>query len=792
MSLALTRSRWHIPSRRPLHRRARPIRDRSSLWIGAICLAGIVAVALVVATATAIWLIAWFGQFAGALPSPDQLTARAPFQTTPVYASDGTTVLYEITDPEGGRRTIVKLSQVPRYLIEATIATEDAGFFSNPGFELRAIFRAAVEDLSHQQVLSGASTITQQVARNVLLTPAERLDLSARRKVKEIVLAYQLTQTYTKDEILSVYLNEIYYGHRSYGVEAAAETYFGKSVSQLDLAECALIASLPSAPAYYDPYVRLDAVKERQQYILQRMVDQGYITEAQARAAASEPLHLVDHRRAPIAPHFVNYVSDLLQTRLGTDRLYHGGYHVVTTLNAPLQSLAERAVSAHPEIFAKGSGNNVAVVALDPRDGHILAMVGSANYDDTDIAGEVNMALAPRESSGVLNPLTYALALERGETLVSRVVDEPQTSLDATGTDLASARSDQHQYLGPVTLRQAIGLGLGAPALHLMTIVGNQSLIDLMTRIGVPNFAQRVSYASNFAIAGARVSPLEVAQVYAALADAGVAHRPIAIERVVDSNERVIYQDQPEQRQALPAGIAYLVSSALADPSVRAPEAENALKLDRPVAVHVATSDDRRDSWAAGYFPNLAVVVWVGSTNGRPLEDIQAAPEIWGSFVREALKFLPPADYTRPSDVAEISLCQNPACTSRRSEIVLKGTEKAAEDANANAIGRSQAGVTSSQTPLVNRAQTNARPPGQIVSSGLVTVPDVTGTTLDQARVRLTAAGLTNSTIVKYVSGAELSAAQRNIAVGQVVATSPAAGERTAPGTSVVLTVRRN
>ena len=769
-----------------------PEPDRFVLWIGGICLAGILAIGLVVATATAVWMIAWFGQFAGALPSPEQLTARAPFQTTPVYASDGATVLYEITDPEGGRRTIVKLSQVPRYLIEATIATEDAGFFSNPGFELRAIFRAAVEDLSHQQVLSGASTITQQVARNVLLTPAERLDLSARRKVKEIVLAYQLTQTYTKDEILSVYLNEIYYGHRSYGVEAAAETYFGKSVSQLDLAECALIASLPSAPAYYDPYVRLDAVKERQQYILQRMVDQGYISEEQAQAAASEPLHLVDHRRAPIAPHFVNYVSDLLQARLGTDRLYHGGDHVITTLDAPLQSLAERTVSAHSELLSKGSGNNVAIVALDPRNGHILAMVGSADYDDADIAGEVNMALAPRQSTGILNPLTYALALERGETLVSRVIDEPQATSDATGIDLKSARADEHQYLGPVTLRQAIGLGLGAPALHLMTVVGNQSLIDLMTRIGVSNFAQRVDYASNYAIAGARISPLEVAQVYAMLANGGVARRPIAIESVVDPNERIVYQEQSEQRQALPAGVAYLVSSALADPSVRSPEVENVLKLDRPVAVHVATSDDRRDSWAAGYLPNLAVVVWVGSTNGKPLNDVQAAAEIWSSFVRDALKILPPADYTRPSDVVEISLCQNPACTSRRSEVVLKGTEKAAEDANAIAIGRARTGVTSSQTPLVNRAQTSSRTVGQIVSTGLVTVPDVTGTTLDQARLRLTAAGLTSATIIKYVSGADLSPAQRSIAVGQVVATSPAAGERTAPGTSVVLTVRRN
>lgn len=791
MSLALTHPRWRVSSHRPARRLAHPVRNRSTLWIGAICLAGILALVLVVACATTVWLIAWFGQFAGALPPPDQLTARAPFQTTPILAADGSTVLYEITDPDGGRRTIVKLSQIPRYLIEATIATEDAGFFSNPGFELRAIFRAAVEDLSHQQVLSGASTITQQVARNVLLTPDERLDLSARRKVKEIILAYQLTQTYTKDEILSIYLNEIYYGNRSYGVEAAAETYFGKSVSQLDLAECAFIAALPSAPAYYDPYVRMGEVKGRQQYILQRMVDQGYISKAQAQRAASEPLHLVDHQRAPIAPHFVNYVSDLLQAQLGKDRLYRGGYHVVTTLDTRLQSLAENAISANQDTLAKGTGNNVAIVALDPRDGHILAMVGSADYDDSDIAGEINMAFAPRQSTGILSPLTYALALEQGDTLVSRVVDEPQSVLGAGGIDLSSSKDDPHQYLGPVTLRQAIGLGLGAPAVNLLTRVGNQRLIDLMTRTGLRDFAQHVDYASNFAIAGARVSPLEVAQVYAMLANAGVAQRPIAIGTVADSNERIIYRDQSEQSQALPAGVAYLVSSALVDPSVRPPEVENALKLDRPVALHAATSDDRHDSWAAGYFPNLAVVVWVGNTNGRPLNDVQAATEIWGNFVREALKIRPPENYTRPSDVVEVSLCQNPACTTKRSEVVLKGTEKAAEDANAAAIGKTQTGVTNNRTPLVNRARTTSRSTIQIATSGLLTVPDVSGTTLDQARVRLAAAGLVNAPIVKYVSGADLPPSQRNIAVGQVVGTSPAAGERAAPGTSVILTVRR-
>ncbi|MGH2460397.1 MAG: transglycosylase domain-containing protein, partial [Chloroflexota bacterium] len=596
MSLAITQARKRGPIRHPVARLVGSSSSRSALWVVLMCAVGLLAFTLVGIVAAAIWLIAWFGQFAGALPPPDQLTARAPFQTTPILADDGSTVLYEITDPQGGRRTIVKLSQMPRSLIEATIATEDAGFFSNPGFEIRAIFRATVEDLAHQELLSGASTITQQVVRNVLLTPQERLDRSGRRKVKEIIIAYQLTQTYTKDEILSVYMNEIPYGNRSYGVEAAAETYFGKPATQLDLAQAAMLAGIPQAPSYYDPYQNPEAVKDRQSYVLQRMVDQGYISESQASAAAAEPLHFIDRQRAAIAPHFVNDVSNLLRSQLGTERLYHGGDHVITTLDVPLQAMAERAVTSNPSVAAKGSGVNAALVAIDPRSGKVLAMVGSADYGDASIAGEVNMALAPRQSTGILAPFTYALALSHGQTLLSSVIDEPLES--AQGTVLLNSATNPHQYLGPVTLRQAIGLGLAAPALQILKNLGSQSLIDLMTRSDLASFKQEVDYTPSLIVAGARVSPIQVAQAYAMLANGGTAHPTSVIDQIVDPSGKVVLRTPDKSSAALSTGVAYLVSSALADPSVRPPDVQRALDLDRPVAFHAATSDDRRDSWA--------------------------------------------------------------------------------------------------------------------------------------------------------------------------------------------------
>jgi membrane peptidoglycan carboxypeptidase len=701
LSLAIHHSRRRLTQRRL--RAAWPgllprPTSRSTLGIAAMCLFGVATLVVVLAVGAAVYLVVWFGQFAGALPPPEELTARSPFQTTVVLAGDGATRLYEITDPQGGRRTILGLDQMPRSLIEATIATEDAGFYSNPGFELRAIVRATLDDLTHQQVLSGASTITQQVVRGVLLSPQERLDLSARRKVKEIALAYQLTHTYTKDQILDVYLNEIYYGNRNYGVEAAAEGYFGKSAANLDLAESALLAGLPQAPSYYDPYQRLDAVKQRQAVVLQRMVDQGYISLEQAQQAADEPLHFVDVRHAVVAPHFVALVSGQLERQLGTDALYHGGDQVTTTLDLKLQTLAEQAVAADLPALRRAGANNVAIVALDPASGQILAMVGSANYEDASIAGQVNMAVAPLPSGGVLRPLTYALALGQGETLDSSLDPTPVGLTPAGATPVAGLAAPNSS----VTLRQALGGGLDAPATRIMQLVGNQSLIDLGHRIGIADFERRVSYGPNFTIADARVSPLEVAQAYATLADGGVARGPVAVKDVRTPTGQSLPQPAPAVTPALDPGVAYLITTVLTDPSVR-PADEKALDLGTSVAAQVAESEDRRNAWVAGYSPSLVIVAWVGSVNGQPIADLGPAMQVWGDFARAALKLRPPTGFTRPSDVTSVTLCRNPGCTQKQTELVLKGTEAAETQANAANIAQPTPATGSSKTPLVNR-----------------------------------------------------------------------------------------
>lgn len=790
-AVSLAVSRTHRRSAN--HRLENRLYERPTRDVWALVILGVLSLGLVIVLATAVALVAWFGRYAGALPPPDKLTAQAPFQTTKVLAADGSTDLFDITDPNGGRRTIVQLNQMPRHLIEAVIATEDAGFYSNPGFELHAIVRAGIEDLSHQHIVSGASTITQQVVRNVLLSPSERASMSASRKIKEIILAYQLTQTYTKDQILSVYLNEIPYGNHSFGIEAASEGYFGKHVWDLDLAECALLAGLPQAPSYYDPYLHLDAAKQRQKIVLQRMVDQGYITEAQAQAAAAEPLHFVDNRHAVVAPHFVNYVSGILQQELGKNRLYHDGDRVISTLDLPLQKDAEQVISRQIDAKQRQAGENVALVAIDPQNGHILAMVGSANYEDPAIAGEVNQALAYHDSAGVLSPLTYALALEQGKTLVSRIQNSTPSNVLAGASGASNTTS-----AGTVTLRQALGRSLDAPVNQLIAEVGNQKLIDLATAIGLTNFGQHVQYGQNLTIASARVSPLQVAQVYAMLANQGKAVDPIAIDRVIAPNGTIVKRSATKTTSVLDPGIAYLISNVLTDPGVRPSIGQQALKIGHPVAVHFGASQASHDAWVAGYVPNLAVVVWMTEPQGTSTDDTQHALDIWGSFVQEALKQRPPTDFVMPSDITQVSLCQNPVCSIKQSEVVLRSTQGNAEAANAAAMGKSSAPLSASQTPLVNRNRASAvtapvTTQTSHVGSAPVTVPNVTGITPDVARERLAAAGLDNAPLIKYVSGDSLPAATvRRIGVGQVISTSPQAGARVPPKTNVVLTVRRN
>ncbi|MFQ3663165.1 MAG: transglycosylase domain-containing protein, partial [Chloroflexaceae bacterium] len=381
--------RFHRQRRRrrgPTFRRRHPV----LAFLGRLALAAIklTLVALLLAIGAGVWL---YQRYASDLPDPAQISEYRSFETTRIYARDGTTLLYELVGPEAGRRTPVAFEQIPQVLKDATIAVEDAGFYQNPGVDLRGIIRAALQNYQSGEIVSGASTITMQLVRHMLLDPEERGERSYERKLREAILAYRVSRAYGKDQILNLYLNEVYYGAQAYGVEAAAQAYFSKHVWELTPAEATLIAGLPQAPTTYNPFTDFAAARARQRITLDLMAQHGFLSRAEAERIYAEPITLVPSRSDLIAPHFVFYVRDLLERRYSPDVLYRAGLRVITSIDLAWQAEAQRIAHEHIAALRARNASNAAVVMLAP-DGQILAMVGSIDYNGPD--GQVNVALA--------------------------------------------------------------------------------------------------------------------------------------------------------------------------------------------------------------------------------------------------------------------------------------------------------------------------------------------------------------------------------------------------------------
>ena len=403
------------------------------------------------------------------LPPVTELSSLSSFKSTQIFDRNGT-LLYEVDDQNGGRRFPVYLSGISQDLIDATIATEDKDFYSNPGIDPAGIVRAVWQDLSQGGLVQGASTITQQLAKNVLISREERNQKSYARKIKEAVLAVRISDSYSKNQILEMYLNEVYYGHRAYGVEAAAQTYFGKSARDLTLAEASLLAGLPQAPSAYDPLLHVQAAKDRQAHVLDRMVEQNYITPEDATRAKAAKLDLKPQQDQPLeAPHFVMYVRQLLEQKYGTDVVYQGGLKVTTTLDLNTNKLAEKAIQDHMDSLRTQNANNAALVAIDPKTGEIIAMVGSRDFYDTSIDGQVNLATSPRQPGSTIKPIEYSLALMKGwgpET----VITDDQTDFPNTSPALPPYRPHNFDYKfdGPMTIRYALANSKNIPAVKAL------------------------------------------------------------------------------------------------------------------------------------------------------------------------------------------------------------------------------------------------------------------------------------------------------------------------------------
>jgi 1A family penicillin-binding protein len=612
------------------------------------------------------------------LPQPDKLYQYTTAPSTKIYDRHGT-LLYEITDPHQGLHTPLTLEDIPRHCVNATIATEDASFYRNPGVDAWAILRALYINMKGGEVLSGGSTITQQLARNLLLSPQERGQVSLTRKLREAILAWRLARTYSKDEILTLYLNETYYGNLAYGIEAASRTYFGKHAAELDLAECAMLAGLPQSPANYNPLENPDAARARQNIVLDLMVKQGFVAADQAGSARIEKLGFAAIPFPIEAPHFVMYIRGQLERKYGLEAIYRQGLQVYTTLDLNVQNAAQRIARYRlAELTKQKDGQpprrirNAAVVVLEPRTGEVMAMLGSPDYFDPRIDGAVNATMASRQPGSSIKPITYAAAFDPDIaadygyaplTAASIMVDVRTAFVTQEGQPYVPQNYDR-TWRGPVLLRQALASSYNLVAVKVLDYVGLETMMDLARSLGITTFDNK-NFGLALTLGGGEVRLLELTAAYGAFANGGRRVEPVTITRITDHQGNLIYQLPPHLNpgpQVLDPRTAYLITHILSDNYARRSTfgAGSPLNLTRPAAAKTGTTQDWRDNWTIGYTPDLVVGVWAGNADNEPMRHISgvtgAAP-IWHDLMEELHKGRPAHDFVRPKGLVEKTTC---------------------------------------------------------------------------------------------------------------------------------------
>lgn len=592
--------------------------------------------------------------FAGALfflfttvPSGDLKANWKPAQTTVIYDSSGQHILYEIYGEEN--RKIVTHQGISDNLRKMTVATEDDSFYAHKGFDIKSIIRALKVNLQKDHISQGGSTITQQLARNVYLTREKTI----KRKVKEVLIAIKIERNNSKQDILDYYLNAVPYGANAYGAETAAQIYLGKSASELSLDEAALLAALPKAPTYYSPYgEHKNELLVRQQGILQRAADLGLVTQEEAVAAKREDtLTKVRYFQNKIeAPHFIFYVIEELEKEYGRDFLQKAGFKVITTLDYDLQKTGEKIVEdGVNNNVKKYGGSNAALVAVNPKTGGILTMVGSKDYFATDIDGQVNVATRLRQPGSSIKPIIYATAFENGYQPETRITDASTNfGPDGSGRPYIP-RNYSGTFRGNVSMRQALAMSLNIPAVKTLNAVGIDVAINMAERLGIDTFTERQRYGLSLAIGGAEVTLLKETGAYAVFANDGIRQNVNSINRIIDSNGNVKYAiDITNGQRVIDQEVARKVSSILSDNDARMPVFGSRSPVfieGKKVAAKTGTTQEFRDAWTVGFVPSLAAGVWTGNNNNAPMkggaDGVFVAAPIWHSFMVKALEKIP-------------------------------------------------------------------------------------------------------------------------------------------------------
>lgn len=590
--------------------------------------------------------------FASDLPNPYNLSTSSIPKTTKIYDRNDN-LLYEIYANQN--RTIVKLSDVPFFLQQATIAIEDKDFYSHPGFDLRGIIRALLSNIKNQS-LQGGSTITQQLIKAAFLSP----EPTVMRKIKEVALAFLAERVYSKNKILELYFNYVPYGGTAWGVGSASEIYFGKNVQDLDLAECSFLAGMPKAPSIYSPYNGTNNTlwKTRQKEVLSAMVKQKYITQEAADQAYQEKLVFQDPNIPIRAPHFVFYIKDLLIQKYGITEVERGGLRVKTSLDLSLQQTAEKIVRDEVENDNYLSIKNGAALITNPQNGDVLAMVGNYNYYDKDNGGNVNIATSLRQPGSSIKIVTYSLALSSGFTEATILDDSPLSIKLSDGTVYSPVNYDG-SFHGKVPIRFAFANSLNIPAVRVAEKLGVSEIVNFGQKMGITSWDNSSKYGLSITLGAADTTMLDMATIYGTIANSGKRVNLDPVLEIKDVEGKIIYEKQPEIKQVVDPGVAFIVSDILADNNARSMEfgLNSPLKIDNHrVSVKTGTSDNKRDNWTIGFTKDFVVTTWVGNNDNSPMSQtlasgITGAAPIWNKIMTGLLQNRVDSQAIIPSDI---------------------------------------------------------------------------------------------------------------------------------------------
>lgn len=615
-------------------------------------------------------------KFVVELPSPTDIGKLNYSLSTHMYDRNGK-LLYEIYKDQN--RTSTKLSDLPKYVYQATIAIEDKDFYAHSGVSLLGGILRAAKDTYLKKGLQGGSTITQQLVKSALLTPERTIE----RKLKEILLALWTEKLYSKNQILEMYLNQVPYGGSAYGIEEASKTYFGKKAKELSISEAAFLAGMPQAPSIYSPYTNPDLAKNRRNEVLKKMYELGYITKVQKESANKEEIVVTPLQNNIKAPHFVFYVKSNLEQQYGIQRVEEGGLNVITSLDLDIQQEGEKILKEELEKVAYLNISNAAMLVTKPATGEILAMVGSADYYAAQ-SGAFNVTTGYRQPGSSIKPVTYALALERGFTAAS-IIDDVPTAFGIPGSAPYVPVNYDGRFHGRVPLRYALANSFNIPAVKLLNTLGVDEMVTFAQKLGITTWDDSSRFGLSLTLGGGEVHMTDMATVYGTFANQGEKIPVTGVKRIYDARNQVIFENNPSGKRVVSEETSYILSDMLSDNFARRLEFGSRSALEIPgykVAVKTGTTDMKKDNWTIGYTPDFVVTVWVGNNDNTPMNQylasgITGAAPIWNRMMSYLLTKYGGRWYEKPSDVVEKQ------CYFGKTEYFIKGTETKANCSSA-------------------------------------------------------------------------------------------------------------